>query len=160
MVLSHGNGFAIDAYFPFWCHFLREWEIIIFDQRNHGWNPRSAAGSHTQSQMVDDLEAILRAVEAEFGQRKTAGAFHSLSTTVSLLHALKFGSRWDAFILFDPPLAPPSGHALHDTARDFEYALSIWSRQRARTFHSVDTLASYFKGARRMDAAGWLALPN
>ena len=150
LVMSHGNGFAIDAYYPFWRHFLRDCEIILYDQRNHGWNPRSDVNSHTQAQMADDMETILSAVELEFGKRKTAGAFHSLSTTVSLIHALKYGSRWDALILFDPPLAPPPGHALHSTARNFEFALSAWSRQRRERFQSVDALATYFKGTRRM----------
>ena len=47
LVLSHGNGFAIDAYFPFWCHFLHDCEVVVFDQRNHGWNPRHDASGHT-----------------------------------------------------------------------------------------------------------------
>jgi pimeloyl-ACP methyl ester carboxylesterase len=150
LIMSHGNGFAIDAYFPFWRHYLRECDVIVYDQRNHGWNPHSDASGHTQAQMADDLETIMRAVEADLGKRKTAGAFHSLSTTVSLLHALKFGFQWSALILFDPPLAPPPGHPLHATARNFEHALSDWSRQRRQIFPSVDALAAYFKGTRRM----------
>ncbi len=150
LMMSHGNGFAIDAYYPLWGRFLRDCDVIVYDQRNHGWNSRSDAENHTQAQMADDMETIWRAVESEFGKRKTAGAFHSLSTTVSLIHALKFGARWDRLILFDPPLAPPPSHALHSTARNFEFALSAWSNQRRETFESVDALASYFKGTRRM----------
>jgi pimeloyl-ACP methyl ester carboxylesterase len=150
LILSHGNGFAIDAYFPFWRHFMADCEVFVFDQRNHGWNPRHDASGHTQRQMADDMETILRAIEVLFGIRQTAGAFHSLSTTVSLLHSMQYGFQWDVLILFDPPLAPPPGHPLHSTARNFELALSDWARQRRRSFARQGELASYFKGTRRM----------
>lgn len=149
IVLSHGNGFATDAYFPFWQGLLADFEVIVFDQRNHGWNPCHASG-HTQQRMADDMEEILRSIDGEFGSRQTAGAFHSLSTTVSLLHAMKYGHQWDALILFDPPLAPPPGHRLHQRARDFELLLGQWAAQRQRKFRTTDELASYFKSARRL----------
>lgn len=150
LVLSHGNGFAIDAYFPFWCRFLPDCDVIVFDQRNHGWNPRHHARGHTQQQMAEDLEVILRVITTQFGKRRTAGALHSLSTTVSLLHAMKYGFSWDSLILFDPPLAPPPGHPQHSIARNFELALHDWARQRRRTFQSADELAENFRSARRM----------
>jgi pimeloyl-ACP methyl ester carboxylesterase len=150
LFLSHGNGFAIDAYFPFWRHFLHDCDVIVFDQRNHGWNPRHHASGHTQRQMVDDLEIILRAVAAEFGERRATGAFHSLSAIVSLLHAMRYGFSWDTLILFDPPLAPPEGHPQHASARNFELAMHERALQRTRTFSSVDELAASFKASRRM----------
>jgi hypothetical protein len=36
LVLSHGSGFAIDGYFPFWQHLLTQFEVVVFDHRNHG----------------------------------------------------------------------------------------------------------------------------
>jgi pimeloyl-ACP methyl ester carboxylesterase len=149
VILSHGNGFAIDAYFPFWSHFLHDCEVIVFDQRNHGWNPRHAAGGHTEGQMARDMETIVQAVAREFGERRTAGAFHSLSTTVSLLHAMRHAFPWHTLILFDPPLAPPPGHHLHSVARNFELGLSNWARRRPRVFQSAEQLALYFKNTRR-----------
>jgi pimeloyl-ACP methyl ester carboxylesterase len=150
LFLSHGNGFAIDAYFPFWRHFLHDCDVIVFDQRNHGWNPRHHASGHTQRQMADDMETILRAVAAEFGGRRPTGAFHSLSAIVSLLHAMQYEFSWDALILFDPPLAPPPGHPQHARARKFELAMHERAVQRKRAFSSVDELAAYFKASRRM----------
>ena len=38
LIISHGNGFAIDGYAAFWSSFLRDFEIVLFDARNHGWN--------------------------------------------------------------------------------------------------------------------------
>lgn len=150
LLLSHGNGFAIDAYFPFWRHFLGDFDVFVFDQRNHGWNPRHDASGHTQRQMADDMETILRAIRERFGSRRTGGIFHSLSTTVSLLHSMRHGFQWDALTLVDPPLAPPPGHPLHSAARAFESTLSAWARQRQESFGDVAELTSYFKGTRRM----------
>jgi pimeloyl-ACP methyl ester carboxylesterase len=150
LVLSHGNGFAIDAYFPFWRHLLHDCEVVVFDQRNHGWNPRHHRHGHTERQMADDMAAIVRAIVAEFGERRTAGAFHSLSTTVSLLHAMHHGCPWDVLVLFDPPLAPPAGHPQHCAARNFETALSDWARQRQHVFRDIAELAAYFKSSRRL----------
>jgi pimeloyl-ACP methyl ester carboxylesterase len=150
LILSHGNGFAIDAYFPFWQHLLAHFELFVFDQRNHGWNPRHDASGHTQRQMADDMETILHAIRQRFGSRCTGGIFHSLSATVSLLHSMRYGFQWDALVLVDPPLAPPPEHPLHTAARNFENALSAWARQRQERFGDVAELTSYFKGARRM----------
>ena len=162
LILSHGNGFAIDAYYPFWRLFLSDCEVIVYDQRNHGWNAPSEGCRHTQAQMADDLEHIREALIAAYGERRTAGAFHSLSTTVSLLHKAKFARPWDALILFDPPLAPPAGHRLHEVARKFEIRLHDWALQRQRRFASPDVLATYFERTRRMrrwvaGAAGLMA---
>src|SRR5205823_91712 len=82
LVLSHGNGFAIDAYYPFWGHFLHDCEVIVFDQRNHGWNPLHDVRGHSERQMADDMQVIVKAIGGAFGERPTVGAFHSLSTTV------------------------------------------------------------------------------
>jgi pimeloyl-ACP methyl ester carboxylesterase len=150
LLLSHGNGFAIDAYYPFWRHFLHDCEVIVFDQRNHGWNPRHHQRAHTERQMADDMQLIIKAIVDVFGERRTVGAFHSLSTTVSLLHAMAYEFPWHTLLLFDPPLAPPRGHPLHALACNFELGLSNWARQRPRAFSRVDDLALYFKSSRRL----------
>lgn len=150
IILSHGNGFAIDGYFPFWSRLLGDFDVFVFDLRNHGWNPRHHAGAHTQRQMADDLEILMRAIGHEFGRRPSAGAFRSVSGVVSLLHAAMHGWRWDALILFDPPLTPPADHPLHAVQRDFDIALEAWARRRRESFASVEELAAYFRNARRM----------
>lgn len=38
LVLSHGNGLAIDLYYPFWTLLIDEFDLFVFDLRNHGWN--------------------------------------------------------------------------------------------------------------------------
>ena len=38
LVLCHGNGLAIDLYYPFWSLLTEEFDVIVHDLRNHGWN--------------------------------------------------------------------------------------------------------------------------
>ena len=58
LLLSHGNGFAIDAYFPFWGPLLKQFEIVVFDIRNHGQNPLHRLESHDQAHLVQDFETL------------------------------------------------------------------------------------------------------
>ncbi|MGP0094884.1 MAG: alpha/beta fold hydrolase [Xanthobacteraceae bacterium] len=145
LVLSHGNGLAIDGYYPFWRLFLREFDVILYDERNHGYNPPHLASGHTQTQMAEDMETVLRAIAQHFGERQTAGIFHSLSSNVSLVHFLRYGMRFDALVLFDPPLVPPTGHALHELARNDEVALHAWALRRRSRFGHPSELAEHFK---------------
>ena len=46
LVLSHGNGLAIDGYFPFWGPLRDRYDVIVFDFRNHGQNPLHTAEGH------------------------------------------------------------------------------------------------------------------
>jgi pimeloyl-ACP methyl ester carboxylesterase len=150
LVLSHGNGFAIDGYYPFWRLFLREFDVILYDERNHGCNPPHQASGHTQAQMAQDMETVLHAVAQRFGERRTAGVFHSLSSTVSLQHFMRYGMRFDALVLIDPPLAPPEGHPLHQLARNDELALHAWARRRRSRFGHPSELAEHFKRAQSL----------
>src|SRR5260221_10912391 len=109
LVLSHGNGFAIEAYYPFWSLLAHRWDIVLFDVRNHGMNPLHGAAGHTYPQFAADLERLRLAIADAFGPKPTVGVFHSLSAIASILHALTYGPRWDALILFDPPLVPLPG---------------------------------------------------
>lgn len=153
LVLSHGNGFAIDAYFPFWRLFFADCEVVVYDQRNYGRNPFHGAAGHTLQRMADDLQSLRRAIEARFGRRRTAGAFHSLSATVSLLHAAAYGFEWDALVLFDPPITPPQGHPLHQPAADFERLLSESARRRRSRFAAPEELAASLARSRTMRRA-------
>lgn len=46
LVLSHGNGLAIDGYFTFWGRLRERYEVVLFDVRNHGRNPRQPIEGH------------------------------------------------------------------------------------------------------------------
>jgi len=72
LFLSHGNGFAIDGYIHFWSRLLAEFDIVAFDMRSHGRNPVAEPGNHDYAHMVRDVDAVGRAVRAEFGLIPTA----------------------------------------------------------------------------------------
>ena len=46
IVVSHGNSLAIDLYYPFWSLFADEFDLVLYDLRNHGWNTTGPLGSH------------------------------------------------------------------------------------------------------------------
>jgi pimeloyl-ACP methyl ester carboxylesterase len=46
LLLSHGNGFAADAYFPYWQHLVPRFDLLVFDFRNHGQNVPVVPPSH------------------------------------------------------------------------------------------------------------------
>ena len=52
LVLSHGNGLAIDGYLPFWGLLCERYEVILFDFRNHGRNPCNPAWAHDWPTLV------------------------------------------------------------------------------------------------------------
>lgn len=112
LVLSHGNGLAIDGYFTFWGRLLERYELVLFDVRNHGRNPLGPIEGHHWENFIADVETLYQAINGELGGKRSAGVFHSLSAVAAASHALKYGKRFDALVLFDPPMAPPAGHPL------------------------------------------------
>ena len=150
LILAHGNGFAIDAYFPFWRCLTDRFDIVLYDQRNHGHNPRHDVAHHDVPYFVNDMEAVFQGVQDAFGRKPTGGVFHSISAVTAIWHALDVGWRWDALVLFDPPLVPSPGHALHETAKNFELMLSKWSKDRPERFTSPEELAEQFKHSKSL----------
>lgn len=148
LLLSHGNGFAADAYFPYWRHFLEQFDLLVFDFRNHGQNVPAKPANHTYEQLTRDLETVLQAVKAELGERPTAGIFHSMSGRTAMKHAIEVGWRWDALVLVDPPNMPPPGHPTYEAMAAFEKKLTAWARSRRRRFGTIAELAEEYKQSR------------
>lgn len=115
MLLSHGNGLAIDAYYPFWSLFEDDCDLFVYDLRNHGWNEVSTHTEHNLLSFVRDLDIILSNIASHFGDKPVAGVFHSLSALIALLTCsdlmrltLDLKSKgFSALVLFDPPLHRP-----------------------------------------------------
>ena len=61
IVLSHGNGLAAEAYYPFWGELLDSCDVVLFDFRNHGQNPFHSADAHQYERLVADLGPVRRA---------------------------------------------------------------------------------------------------
>jgi pimeloyl-ACP methyl ester carboxylesterase len=148
LMLSHGNGFAIDGYFNFWSRFLEGFDVVVFDMRSHGQNPRAEPPNHDYAHMMPDLDAICRTVADEFGKKPTAGLFHSMSAQCAMLRALEGRSEFVALALFDPPDVPPPGHPLRGKMEDYEHKLARWARQRRTHFDDPMELASEYASTR------------
>ena len=116
LLVSHGSGLAIDLYYPFWSLFLDDFDVVVFDLRNHGANPLGEPKRHTVPNLCRDLEAVGRAVDRDFGVRPRAGVYHSVSCLAALLSPSVAVSH-AALVLFDPPLFPPgAGQRVFESA--------------------------------------------
>lgn len=155
ILISHGNGFAVDGYYPFWAELLRDFEVVPFDFRNHGQNLPSDPAHHHYAQMARDLDRVLDGVASAWGRKPTVGAFHSMSGRAAMKHAVEIGWRWDGLALFDPPNFPPPDHALFDKMRRFEDRLAAWARGRRARFADPSELADEYLASRA--AASWVA---
>ncbi|HTP91515.1 MAG TPA: alpha/beta hydrolase [Xanthobacteraceae bacterium] len=144
LLLTHGNGFAADAYFPYWQRLLPSFDLLVFDFRNHGQNIPVEPSNHDYAQFADDLERVVQDVNFRLGRKPTAGLFHSMSARTAMKHAIEIGWRWDALVLFDPPDVPPPGHPLYAAMEIFENRLTEWARHRRRRFNTIDELTNEY----------------
>ncbi len=148
LLLTHGNGFAADAYFPYWQRLLQRFDLLVFDFRNHGQNLPVRPSRHSYEQFTRDLERVCQDVKSRLGDKPTGGLFHSMSGRTAMKHAIEIGWRWDALVLFDPPNVPPPGHPAYAAMEAFEKRLTEWARQRRRRFATVEELAQEYRQSR------------
>jgi len=141
LVLSHGNGLAIDAYFPFWNLLRDRYDLILFDFRNHGRNPLHGGSGHNMVHFVSDLESVVTGVGHEFGPKRLAGIFHSLSGLTATRHALQHPDRWRAMVLFDPPIYPRDGHPLANLQQSDKDSLAARARRRTERYKTPHEFA-------------------
>ncbi len=122
LLLCHGNGLAADLYYPFWSRLTDDFDVFVYDLRNHGWNAVGARSEHHIPNLIGDQEDVVEAVFAHHGRAPTVGVFHSLSALLALLSPVVGTGRsgeLSAWILFDPPLYKPRlGEAEFDKAAD------------------------------------------
>ncbi len=138
LVLCHGNGLAIDIYYPFWSLLVDDYDLVVYDLRNHGWNDVGRIGDHTIPALVRDHDVVANAIDELFGAKPKVGVFHSVSGLTTLLSPTK-GMGYKARVLFDPPLCKPGrSYAEFEAAAD---RTSKLIRQRAFQFRSPRDLA-------------------
>ena len=128
IVVSHGNGLAADLYYPFWSLLAKDYDVMVYDLRNHGWNSVGTRKDHNIPTLVCDHDIILESIDREYGSKPTVGIFHSLTSIVSILSCSKI---YSALVLFDPPLAK------HDMSQTelLEAAALIAAKTRQREDH-------------------------
>ena len=148
LYISHGNGFAVNAYFPFWERLAAKFDLIIFDMRNHGMNAHSGFDRHNYFQMAKDLSSVVDGVEEKLGTGKRVGVFHSMSARAAMKNACEMSGKWDALALYDPPNVPPKGHQNYERMRVFELRLTDFAANREESFTSPDLLAAYYAESR------------
>ena len=147
IVLSHGNGLATDLYLPFWTHFLDDFEVVVFDLRNHGWNPLGALRQHHFANFTWDMAEVLRGVSAAWGSKTTLGALHSASSLAALHYVLRAGPVFDGLVLFDPPLIPPLGHPMEQRMLDHQDFMVSRTLRRQERFESPERLVESLRRA-------------
>lgn len=157
LLITHGNGFAIDGYKVFFEPLLADFDVILFDMRNHGRSPVGRRSAHHYDRLALDVGEIREGIVSRFGKKTTVGVFHSFSARAAMKHAVEQGWVWDALILFDPPSVPPVSHPLYEAMRQFEIRLVDWALQRKVNFANVDELVADFREnraqSRWLDAA-------
>lgn len=142
VALSHGNGLAIDAYLPFWSQLLAGWDVVLFDQRNHGENPPHGAAGHNWDRIACDSVEIFDGIAKAFGAKPVVGAFHSLSAVAAAMATLRFGPRWSQLVLFDPPIFPPLGHRLEAGEREHMRDMAALARRRPERYRDPAEFAA------------------
>ena len=119
IVLSHGNGFSADLYYPFWSLLTDRFDVVIYDIRSHGWNPVSDLQAHNFWTFVSDNATVFQAIDRHFGEKPKIGVYHSMSALIAILHEQKDGV-FMALVLFDPPLIFPRGTSLDMEAMEYK----------------------------------------
>jgi len=152
LALSHGNGLAIDGYLPFWGPLRDRYEVIVFDFRNHGQNPTHLLEDHVWPNFIRDSQVIFDLIQHEFGPKRTAGVFHSLSAVTAAALSQQAGPRWDPLVLFDPPFYPPEDHPLVRNQLGDKNDLANRSARRTPRFKSPADLARQFA----VRLSGWV----
>lgn len=138
LVLSHGNGLAIDLYYPFWSLLLDDFDLIVYDLRNHGWNAVGDMSTHNVPTFALDHDRVLEAIDDLYGTKPTTGVFHSVSALASLLASTE-GDALAARVLFDPPLCRPGVGEYEFEAAAARTALAV--RRRTDRFRSREEFA-------------------
>lgn len=143
LVLSHGNGLAIDVYLPFWSLLVDDFDLILFDMRNHGWNEVGSIKYHNMPTFVKDHDSIMKAIDELYGKKPRTGIFHSVSALISLLSPTG-GSDFKARILLDPPLCTPGrSYEEFDTAATRTAMIARRRTDRFRSYEDFVDLMSF-----------------
>ena len=145
VVLSHGNGFASDSYFPFWQHMLERFDLALFDVRNCGRNPFHAAEPHHYPRFARDNVTVHGAIAEAWGEKTTVGVFHSMTAIAALLAVVDGIWHWDALVIFDPPMVPPEGNPLRGQLMSDGGSLRDVALIRQNRFRDPEGLVEVYK---------------
>ena len=138
LVLSHGNGLAIDLYYPFWSLLEEEFDLVLYDLRNHGWNEIGSQDGHNVPTIARDQETVQEAIDGEYGEKPKTGVFHSVSAMTTLLSPEQCRG-FSGLFLFDPPLRRPG--VSHEEFDEASIKTAGMARKRGYRFKSKEAFA-------------------
>ena len=151
LVISHANGLSSDTYLPFWSLLAGQFDLIVYDLRNHGANPLGALIDHNVAMMAQDDRYIVRAIDRHFGEKPKIGVFHSLSAAVAVLHAIE-EDAYAALVLFDPAICPPGiGNARRERLRTMGQRMAEQASGRQSSFASWEELAAAYQRSKAFE---------
>ena len=115
LIVSHGNGLAVDLYYPFWSLLADEFDRLVCDLRNHGWNSAALRRDHNVPRLIRDHLVILGSIDHSFGEKARVGVSRSVTALTGLLAFSVAipglpavpGGGFNGLILFDPPIVRP-----------------------------------------------------
>lgn len=159
LVVSHANGLSADSYFPFWSLLLDQFDVVVYDFRNHGWNPLGPLRDHSIPTFVRDNACIARAIDLHFGHKPKIGVFHSMSASTAVLQAAR-ENVFSALVLFDPPTCADGRES--QNIPQMASGLAERARKRQSVFATREEFAERLLAARAFErfppgAAEWIA---
>ena len=140
LVVSHGCGLAVDLYYPFWSLLAEDYELIVYDLRNHGRNMVGSQRDHNFPTLIHDHDVILESIDRIYGSKPTVGVFHSVSSLVPLL---SFTRLYSALVLFDPPLCKPGSSQIELQAAAEKAAAQ--TRRRGHRFRTREVFSDFLR---------------
>ena len=140
LVLSHANGLAIDLYYPFWSLLEDDFDLMVSDLRNHGWNSVGTREQHNIPVMIRDHDSVLGSIAGRYGEKPTIGVYHSISALITLFSR---GTHLRARVLFDPPVCKPGKDQIEFDAAVMRNA--AMTRNRAERFERREDLAEVLR---------------
>ena len=152
VLMTHGNGLAIDLYYPFWSLLAEQFDLVIYDLRSHGWNPVGNLRSQNFPALLRDNRNVSRTVAEQFGEKPTIGVYHSVSALVALCDELNEDAGFSALVLYDLPICPPGG-----APEDLEVALgrvATRTRKRQHRFGSRNDFVESLNASRSFERMG------
>ena len=159
LVLSHGNGLAVDLYYPFWSLLADDFDLVIYDLRNHGWNSVGTRRNHNIPTLIRDQNLILESIEHNYGNKPKIGVFHSVSALIALLSSsiattllpATQSRGLSAQVLFDPPVCTPgASQAALQAATEKTAAMIRRRADRFRTREDFSELLLYIPAFTRV----------
>ncbi|MCZ4352881.1 alpha/beta hydrolase [Roseovarius aestuarii] len=145
MVISHGNGLAVDAFHAFGSALQNNFEIIAFDMRNHGTSGPGKVLSEPWPRFLNDIPEIFDGIQTVFGAKPTHGAFHSLSSASTLMAQGRDPRPWQSLSLFEPPVPPVEHAGLLERFNQMNLDLVHRTRVRRRRFETPERLIASFR---------------